>query len=632
MLKPILFFIFSLFCFPFFAFNQVVTNTSCDKAIELFCGQATDVSFVHRDSSVWFQIEGTGDIIHASLCNYTPNITIFEGSCDSLIELNGKRGRLEYFYYLCENSSDEVGFKSEVGKTYYLRCNTLNPHLASRMNITCSTPATNNFCEMAMEISIGDTIKYNHLQAYPSKNEACDHVQYYERFDADTWYKFEGTGELLKLEDFDIGRSLWLSVLKGNCDEYECITPISLYKNKPAFQTELGNIYYVQILGVETKELAFQFSVVEPLNNDDCSDAIPFNLIDTLTIDLKNVKQAEVGCFPYSLYYDIWYSFIGTGEILDINALNAAFGGFMDVEIIKGNCDSLECEIPTKTNSNRIFQSEAGTPYLLQVHNGNSINSDHITQQIAVSSYSPAPNDKIEDAIELSCNDTFIGTLKGALYDEISEARKEPTVWYKVTGTDDFFSINTRYIYPDNENFGPRFSYYKKQGAELVWAGSAYSPLYLEQDSLIYIAVVGDILSVDFEISRTCPMSVNNDNCQNAILITLNDTIATNTTFAITGNGDGCNNSSRPGLWYQIEGKGELVDFYFEKQPNGHEFTINKGDCDSLICVERLFEFRHNDLNITRVFFLKRVLLIISEFLIKLEILKNDLSDFILKN
>jgi len=81
-----------------------VVNDSCHQAIEIFCGDSFNVDFgghnsnasdrfedcqySNFDESVWYKIIGTGDIIQVALCNYSVELKILTGDCDSLICFN----------------------------------------------------------------------------------------------------------------------------------------------------------------------------------------------------------------------------------------------------------------------------------------------------------------------------------------------------------------------------------------------------------------------------------------------------------------------------------------------------------------------------------------------------------------
>ena len=580
---------------------QVIAS-SCVQAIELNCGQTKDLSTVHRDSSLWFKLIGTGDIVYVSLCNGSPSVQVFEGTCGDLLEIKESSGLAEHYRYICGFSSEEVSFKTEIGTAYYLRYQASSPQDDSHIYISCTAPDINNVCQTAIAISISDTISYTLYNSYPSILDACG--DYYLKNRPDVYFKFEGTGSYIFLEGIERDPPA-VKFYKGDCNDFECIPILDIYALKKGIATELGQTYFMRVWPSSRDNLQLRLSSFIKPEHDDCSSAktIPFG--DTLSINLNFTTISSYVCTnPYYNQFNSWYQFTGDGNIAEFELLEEnSFGSLFDLSITKGGCEDGACQFLTKTEHKRLFQTELGADYLVQVHSGSwrPSNSD-LTQRITFNKINKAINDEIDQAIELVCNDTLAGTTRHALADEnlFSRYNNRPIVWYKVKGKDEFVTINTVAI--PEAFYSPITNYYLINDSSYTYAGSASSPKYLEKDSTLYIAVEGANLYLDFKISSTCTPKIENSSCSEAKPITLADTIQAKINYALQSKGDGCNESTKPGLWYTYEGKGELVDFVFEKYSNSHEFSISKGNCDSLICVDYFRDYPESDIKRTRIY------------------------------
>ena len=109
-------------------------NDSCLNAIALTCNSlvsgttigATDEAVIDGTTcgtsitspGVWYTIQGTGGTIVASTCNnadFDTKISVFEGSCDSLVCVGGNDNSA-----LCGTGSSEFSWASNIDSTYYI--------------------------------------------------------------------------------------------------------------------------------------------------------------------------------------------------------------------------------------------------------------------------------------------------------------------------------------------------------------------------------------------------------------------------------------------------------------------------------------------------------------------------------
>lgn len=590
-----------LACLP--SFSQIVMNDSCHQAIEIFCGDAFSVDFTghtpdiaeidactysSRETSAWFKFTGTGDVAHFSLCNYTTELLILDGNCN---ELECADSTMRFPFYQCGNRSDEKSIKSQVGKTYYIYCNTLNPHLPSELSVHCFPPAENNFCETAKPIAVNAPYSYNHLSAYPSGHPVRSSY-YYEYAQADTWYTFTGTGELLILDDLLSGAPFTSTLLKGDCSNYE-VVPTEYFAGIRAYPTEAGATYYLQLVAYNTDDHFFALKPVNLAANDECSGARSYELGDTLELTVDSTLQSWRQCqFTDSKTYDRWYHFTGKDSIISFKIdsyINNSSNPTLSV--LTGNCDNLQCEPLTQYGYQFSFMGDAGKDYWLNI--SNAFHFD-IAKNITVSSVinTPVANEVYTDAITLACGDTLSGSLKYALADFEIENFNSPRIWYKVVGGGEFYVVSAKYRH---QNRSPAASFYTLDAAGLptFYTSTNNTGVFLEKDVTYYVSVhnyytpeVINFYQPDtFDISLRCIPVLPNDICSTATAFELQDTLTGSIAYSLLNPADACTRATQSDGWYRFTGDGSLQDLIFKRANSFQYFSLAKGSCEALECV-----------------------------------------------
>jgi len=156
MTKRILSFLFA-FC-PLIVHAQI-TNDSSHQAIEVFCGDFVQVFVNGADADlydptrtcnavmeapgVWYSIEGTGDILQFIICGFREEMVVFEENQDSLICIEEK---VRYYQEPdCNGGGEALWFNSEIGKTYFVYCNSSDTSFPPLLQVRCSeNTITNN--------------------------------------------------------------------------------------------------------------------------------------------------------------------------------------------------------------------------------------------------------------------------------------------------------------------------------------------------------------------------------------------------------------------------------------------------------------------------------------------------------
>ena len=577
--------VYIIILFLAFALNAqaFMSNDSCHQAFPVYCGtvlisdwtnatynDAPSICFTNDSrEGVWYMIEGTGDIINASLCNYSVDIRVLEGNCDALVCTENVHHR---FYYKCTNHSDEVSFLSEIGTTYYLYCVTLNPQLGSRLEIECLPPAQNNFCDTPMPISIGDTVELNHVNASSSGLEVCGPTYSVP----DLWYSFTGNDEYVS---FSGPYHVRENFHKGACSQLECVDLLSFY-NSSGFFAEKDSSYILQINDSNEDSFSFVVESVEIPNNDSCHTADPLILNDTTFLNLKFALRDSNFCPYVHRVNGVWYDIVGNDSIISFD--NYFFG--YDFSVYDGTCDALQCAEVTYLYDGLKFATELGQNYKLLVHGfSNEGFFTTVSEEEAV-------NNRPENAIPVVCGDSLLVNFQGATSDYDINYNTRPSLWYTMIGTGEFTQFTSVTVF-------------RNKNGTYIEEGSQGSDLYyLEKDSLYYLNMTSWIGSDRILEIECFPLDINGV-CEMAQMITLDDTLRGQTPYTLRDFNHPCG-SNRTDLfpaWYSFVGDGQLKDVTFDN--NNHYMSIFTGACDELICYFSGFNRHFNQVDNARIYF-----------------------------
>ncbi|PHN02838.1 T9SS type A sorting domain-containing protein [Flavilitoribacter nigricans] len=591
-----LFLFFSYCLIPIFANAQII-NDSCHQAIELFCG---DVLWVNLDGAnratseyfddcgpdevgVWYKIVGNGDYILVSSCyEYSLNITVYEGNCDSL---NCVQPIIQFPTYQCDiEDQTEAAFLSEAGKTYYIYCRSNTVLTFGRLQISCYAPLSNDVCTRAKLIILDSTYTYDHRFGTPSYHPTCLN-SYYQNF-ADGWYSFTGNGGYVQLDKFS-GYNLRSCLIKEDCSGTDFVNK-ELVSGDFAYLTKEGVTYYLQLVSPDPEPQSFRLRSFEKAGNDICSNAEPFLLQDTLTLSFKSTIASIKACTNDEGTYDRWYYFTGNDSIFTFtwNPYSSFTG--TNVKILTGTCDSLVCETTTRARNQISVPTVAGKRYLVNIHN--SFSYEHDTPvKVTATITAPLTNDEYTGATPLQPGDTLSGTLAYALEDqEINNLLEVRSVWYRVKGTGAFYSVTTKAYLQSFE----KIFYTEKNGTLLVAPHIDHTYSYLKKDSIYYLNITGNYDSWvnDFEIFLNVHPVDEHDVCSGAIPVSVADTISGRMWVTLEETFDSCSSyGTRPDVWYQFNGDGQLKDLVFENINSDLVFGLFRGSCGSLECITHWF-------------------------------------------
>ncbi len=583
----------------FIPLDAQVANDSCFLATDIHWGESYQVdflgstpeqetcSFLDQDYAVWYRIMGTGHVFNASICNYQANIQVFAGACDSLYCLDNVVPRNRYN---CQYYGDELSFKSELGKSYYILCTTDYPTGPYWLRVLIAEPTLNDSCHNAVELSMDTIYTYNHLNASRTFESDCD-IEYYDY--ADLWYKLIGTGGNVLIESLIdpshpyYSSNLPVQCFSSSCGDLNCEDVTKLGNGHKTFATVDGETYYLRILGNLTSPFQFRISPIDLAINQTCDAALPLKLDDTLKFTHTNVELATGPCSYNYPTLTLWYTFEGNDSILQIETTSAA----TSLSLLEGDCNVNSClpltVAPLGFHLEKIrIPIFKGRNYLLAVHHPTATIYDSLS---VITSLGLAPiNNHPTSPIPLNCKDTAFTSFDYALSDYHLNGDHFPSIWYEIIGTGDYYTI-----FSGGNPYSLSMSFFTGSAGNLSFFSNTYNPVYLELDST-YLLNISSRDQDSFKLGLICDPVLHNDLCEQASLLNLSDTVKADVRLSFQNLESDCiyGTADRSDVWYKVSGDNSLYEFVFESESD-YQFTIFQGNCDSLIC----FEYREKYIN-----------------------------------
>ncbi|MEM8525354.1 MAG: 3-coathanger stack domain-containing protein [Bacteroidota bacterium] len=581
-----------------------ITNDDCEQAIEVFCGDEVEVDFGEERSdhtwitgcgydssneSVWYKFKGTGKTISIEICGGSNYLNVFDGTCDQMT-------CTEQFTYgvvypeSCSDYARQVTFSSQEGEEYYILCSTYQPSFRANLKIQCLDPLVNDACGTAKSIEMDSTVIYNHNAATNSQFIACDRTSSYGY--KDSWYTFEGTGELIKIVGSENGRREEL--YEGDCIQFKCIEK-EYINGATAYQTKRGKTYYLQISSNQSLTFSFTIKKVNFVGNNECSGALPVVVGDTITANFLDTRRSTIPCFNSLNSFSVWYVFEGNDSVLNVLPIDNDNNLFY--RMATGSCEEFVCERLTffPPNSTYSIFTQKGKKYYLNI----SERYNAALDQHKFYTYSSAPvsNNLYTDALPISCQDTVKGTLVGAQSDYSINSRDEPSVWYTLTGTGEFYKVNAGF---ENRSsyYRPWVYFYKEEDGNLVSASSVVNNyIYLEEDVVYYVDVISDDVEDPFWVKLNCAPKVPRDLCDDAETITPQGlTIySRGLSYGRKDSRATCSSSNYADTWFRVEGNNKYYNIELtDNSYYGFRYSLYEGNCDSLVCLAaRVSSYTH---------------------------------------
>lgn len=423
-----------------------VPNDECFEAQLVQCGDtlSADVLFANYTpyfqdgcqinpwKDVWYEIEGTGDIVElhfATSTNFGGYVNWFlQGECNALTCLENGPWR---------NNSEQAVYRflTQAGERYLFSVQ--HPvGDTTRFTISCTPRADNDLCEGAENWVFGDTTLVNIEGSLADENIPC-----YQGQRNGVWYTFEGDGGYVSFASGDIDAPVVSYVLlEGRCDSLICLgegafTPDILLE----IRTEKDRTYYLVLYGNGGKIISYHGDLSD---NFECASALTLACGVTAVAYSRFLipDQGDSGCVNPN-ENTAWYAVEGDGNIWDLSFVDSGTDG--SLEILTGCGDSClyRHELLSPRPKPFSFLAVEGQRYILKLNISRS-EPEHILF-MSTACRPGQPNYSMETAIHLECGDFDVNTDNFAI-NFIPECFKssDVTYWYSFVGSDSLFRLS----------------------------------------------------------------------------------------------------------------------------------------------------------------------------------------------
>lgn len=585
--------------------NDLISNDFCENAELITCGQTIISSTIFataddlgsncgstRDANVWYRIIGTNQIVEININNlFSLNYQLYNSGCSGI----SSSCIADEFY------GTSYTFFAELGQEYLLNIyDVFNEDFSVTFN--CSGPILNDECESAVEIFCGDNISGS--SQFLTENEINPGCQSYP----DIWYKFSGTGDLLKFV-YASSDSEYLSfeIYRNGClatmPRCENTFALNIYTLSYTFITDPGSEYLIRLEPNSTNNYgySFNFSIecLEEINNDRCENAIQLICGDQISGNLENASFTEDydGC-TYVYGNDLWYTFEGDGNLVELSILENETDQ-LNINIYNQTCSEeyFNCYDPIELyfdqygynqDSSAVFPTVSGVQYWLRVGDQSSDNPGEFS--FIFTCIEAETNDVCVNAIAIECEGTYEANLAGASFSDSyngCHSENRPDIWYTINGDGNIYSFE--YLTSSFSNLSFR-----------IYTGSCsqdfqcFKDFYLNSSNPTnqFLTALGQVYTIlvftydepgPFSFSVSCPSPIYGDLCSDPISLSCGSTETGNTKFATFGSDDAaCYSSEVNNLWYEFFGTGDIWAFtYGSSVYDFIRFEVYEEDCSA---------------------------------------------------
>ncbi len=475
----------------------------------------------------------------------------------------------------------------------------------------------NDLCADAITVACGDIVTGDTTMA-TEVDEPAECGAFNNGAAGGVWYNIAGTGDIITLSlcndnNFDTQ----IEVYSGDCNSQVCIggnDQACGNQSEFSFTSNDSTNYLVYIYGWADSVGTYQLDVTcqtppPPLLNDLCADAIVITCGGSLSGTTAGATDTGeptdlCGVFNNGSSPGVWYSFVGTGDLVTVSLCGSDFD--TQLQVFEGDCNSTTCVTGNDdnfaacgagNNSELTFASTLSINYLIYI-NGLNTSEGNFNIEITCETQSTVVNDECLTALPLvvnadeSCNILNENlSLEGATVSTETNpcpATANGDVWYTFTATATSHIIEITNV----------------QGAPVDLVHSVYQG---DCDALINIAcgdpnqslvqnlTIGDtytmriyslgnipIVTTTFDlcIRQSAPPPVN-DECDDAIVVEVNPNTSCN--INIPGNITGATDSQSTATCAGTADDDVWFKFTATQEVHGINLTDIIGDTTDLV-------------------------------------------------
>ncbi len=578
--------------------REPLENDGCQGALPLACGDRVVANTTlatgtinntcpNLTSDLWYLVQGD-DMIHkfeflAAESNAI-YINIFEDDCSSLPSTD------------CDNTFEistydpSISFYAELGTSYLIRVH--NPYISGKIVFDhhCNNQAPNDECSGAIPVLCSENIVGDFRESSISSTATVLCTGYYP----DLWYSFVGDDMLHTFTRINTeGNSISVSIYEGmcqgfipNCNYASLLNPGESFN----FFFESGQSYLIRLQSNLSENSAFELEhqCDEVVMNNNCESAQNWICGESIIANSKFASNTYSNCSS-NTRNDMWYRIGGDDSIHKIEFIAGEENQRLNVILYEDSCDN-SCTERMFLDQHEAFSffAESGHSYIIEL---NYCCGEYEVKQDCKE---PIENDDCESALILTCDEQISLDFSRAIlsYEDFpcySSYGKDK--WYSVQGDDLYhvFSVDPNifvtavievYTNVCSElycEFRFNLRYYSPSEGFIAQAGVDY-----------LVRILSDISFENDFIQYECFDKPINDHCSGATLVTCDDVVIGSLVAAtedVNHNICQSNYNNNPGIWYQIEGNGTIVDMQIESPGGDLEISVYSGSCDDSDCL-----------------------------------------------
>lgn len=539
------------------------TNNSCSTSTSIICGQNYKgiVNAFIIDSTVYcnepsfnpalyYRHVGNGDLLELQFSNSSTAqgffVDIYEGDC--------AENRCLYSSYVSP-LKPYVLFDTKNNTEYLLRIYSPGNNTTVVFSALCYEINENINCAGA------DVLTCNEEFICKSKMPLGFSLQTPCIWSSDglpNWFLLPKSDDVMSIEKVSTNNQIYYAaIVEGNCNQYNCIyTFNNTYESFTLSNLKKDLDYYLVIINdryATSNDLTFKLSCDEATINDICKNAETINCDSSFIAELTLATPADNFVCNQTFTSDVWYTFIGDGNILEIK--NKTFNsGTIGISLISGTCENYTClgtQVRQYYEDKPItYLSEVGKQYYLNIQ---GYQQPYQNIEFTTRCFEAEKNDICSGAININYSDSIDINLKQYTDDIIQGCGNylKSGAWYTFNGNDSIISIS------DLPMQGFEYALFEGNCDNLVCltSGTTYNYTYVfraAKGKKFYLVVFGNQDNENTKLIVNWNSSIENDACQNSKTIGCNEEISFDHKEISPDLSYNCNDPSYKSVWYEF--------------------------------------------------------------------------------
>lgn len=456
------------------------------------------------------------------------------------------------------------------------------------------TPPVNDECSGAINVPVNPTLEVvtsilgSTVDATISAGFSTNPCVGVSSYQQDVWLSFTATAKrhIVSFSNISVSnKQIYYSIYSGSCSNLEIM--YCGQANNPEMSA-FGNLivganYKIRVVVQNNTPLTFDIALTTPASvpNDECSAAIVVPVNPTLeatnfiTGDWQgaSTSASPVGCFEDSNKDDMWYKFVATSK-QHIITFDLSQGIYFYIDLFSGSTCAGSVHMTCWSDSVYLLEDlTIGTTYRLKVTNGYFAGITPAIFNLSITTPPTIANDDCATLINIPVNPSVEGLLfaEGTSFGANSSGLPDicygdyNDVWFDFTAIS-VSQIITIYDF-DQSVVGIRYGLYTGNCNELVNVGCStlssklFNNLVVGNNYKVRVQnyLNSSFLAGAFKIAVTTPPIPSNDNCENAVNITVNpnptsELFMSGTTYAATASPEPstCSGTENDDVWFSF--------------------------------------------------------------------------------